>query len=97
MSTRVNEPAMRTAMNAVAAVSDACVSLFAGSLQGLHSAQASYNMQTVQNSMSSRNQGLGGSPSSGGYQSTGNLQGSRFSSNNLPVGFAQVMTNCFLL
>ncbi|KAG0621700.1 hypothetical protein M758_3G042500 [Ceratodon purpureus] len=60
-----------------------------GSLQGLHNAQASYNMQTVQNSMSSRNQGLGGSPSSGGHQSTGNLQGSRFTSNNLPVGFAQ--------
>ena len=77
-------------MPVAAAVTEVCMSLFAGSLQGLHNAQASYNMQTVQNSMSSRNQGLGGSPSSGGHQSTGNLQGSRFTSNNLPVGFAQV-------
>jgi hypothetical protein len=71
--------------------------LSAGSLQGLHNAQASYNMQTVQNSMSSRNQGMGGSPSSGGHQSTGNLPTGRFSSNNLPVGFTQVfcrLLNC---
>lgn len=90
MLTGVNEAVFPLMMNAVAAVSDGCLSYFAGSLQGLHNAQASYNMQTVQNSMSSRNQGLGGSPSSGG-----NLQGGRFSSNNLPVGFAQVITPRF--
>lgn len=57
-------------------------------VQGLHN--ATYNLQSVPNAMSSRNPGLGGGPSSGAHQPAGSLPSGRFGSNNLPVGLSQV-------
>ncbi|KAH8952557.1 hypothetical protein BDL97_09G091100 [Sphagnum fallax] len=57
----------------------------AGTLQGLHNLQANYSMQSVQNALSSRNQGMAGGPSTGTHQPTGG----RYSSNSLPVGVPQ--------
>lgn len=58
----------------------------AGTLQGLHNLQANYSMQSVQNALSSRNQGMAGGPSTGTHQPAGG----RYSSNSLPVGLPQV-------
>jgi hypothetical protein len=67
-----------------------CVS--AGNLQGLHNIQGNYSMQSVQNALPSRNQGMAGGLSTGTHQPTGG----RFSSNNLPVGLPQVYAHSSL-
>jgi hypothetical protein len=67
-----------------------CVS--AGNLQGLHNIQGNYSMQSVQNALPSRNQGMAGGLSTGTHQPTGG----RFSSNNLPVGLPQVSAHSSL-
>ncbi|KAH8952562.1 hypothetical protein BDL97_09G091100 [Sphagnum fallax] len=61
----------------------------AGTLQGLHNLQANYSMQSVQNALSSRNQGMAGGPSTGTHQPTGG----RYSSNSLPVGVPQQLSH----
>nr|XP_024358004.1 probable NOT transcription complex subunit VIP2 isoform X2 [Physcomitrium patens] len=60
----------------------------AGNLQGLHN-QGNYNMQTMPNTLSSRNAGYGG-PSSAAHQSGGGVSSGRFSINNLGVGLSQL-------
>ncbi|BBM99417.1 CCR4-NOT transcription complex subunit 2 [Marchantia polymorpha subsp. ruderalis] len=62
--------------------------VFHHGVQGLHN--ATYNLQSVPNAMSSRNPGLGGGPSSGAHQPAGSLPSGRFGSNNLPVGLSQL-------
>ncbi|KAL2650956.1 hypothetical protein R1flu_019084 [Riccia fluitans] len=62
--------------------------VFHHGVQGLHN--ATYNMQSVPNAMSTRNPGLGGGPSSGTHQPAGSLPPGRFGSNNLPVGLSQL-------
>lgn len=70
--------------------------LFAGNLQGLHN-QGNYNMQTMPNTLSSRNAGYGG-PSSAAHQSGGGVSSGRFSINNLGVGLSQVIfSHSFLM
>ncbi|CAM6037069.1 unnamed protein product [Sphagnum compactum] len=61
----------------------------AGTLQGLHNLQANYSMQSVQNALSSRNQGMAGGPSTGTHQPAGG----RYSSNSLPVGLPQQLSH----
>jgi hypothetical protein len=68
------------------------VSVSAGNLQGLHNIQGNYSMQSVQNALPSRNQGMAGGLSTGTHQPTGG----RFSSNNLPVGLPQVYAHSSL-
>jgi hypothetical protein len=63
-----------------------------GNLQGLHNIQGNYSMQSVQNALPSRNQGMAGGLSTGTHQPTGG----RFSSNNLPVGLPQVYAHSSL-
>lgn len=57
---------------------------------GMHNLHGSYNMPSMPTALSSRNSGLGGVPSSGVHQPSGNLSSGRFTSNNIPVALSQL-------
>lgn len=57
---------------------------------GMHNLHGSYNMPSMPTALSSRNSGLGGVPSSGVHQPSGNLSSGRFASNNIPVALSQL-------
>ncbi|KVI11975.1 NOT2/NOT3/NOT5-like protein [Cynara cardunculus var. scolymus] len=61
-----------------------------GSVQGLHNLHGSFNVPNMPGSLGSRNSTTGNVPSSGVQQSSGNLSGGRFASNNIPVALSQM-------
>lgn len=61
-----------------------------GTLQGMHNIHGSFNVPSMQGTLSSRNSTMNNVPSGGVQQPTGSLSSGRFTSNNFPVALSQI-------